>query len=182
MRKVPKQFATAVATLPGKEIFSNNVTVSATAATFTSGNFGIGVSNSSGTPRLSVIADGWSKFRVKSCVIRYKPICPTSTTGRFVMTAGYDILDTAPTSFAGTAGGIQTVSGPLYKEMSMSVDCSHLSKPWYIAQPGNAGTELNTPIVIYYGTDQGTSAITCGYLSIEYVVTLADPISLSINT
>ncbi len=98
------------------------------------------------------------------------------------MTAGYDILDTAPTSFAGTAGGIQTVSGPVYASRILTINCSHFSKPWYLAQPGNSGTEQNTPIIVYYGTDSGSSAVTTGYLSIEYVVVLSDPISLSINT
>lgn len=75
-------------------------------------------------PWLAPIADRYEKYRFRSLKITWVPLVSTCQSGQVTMFIDYDADDPLPTSASKLENAYRAVSGPVWTDVQMDVNCS----------------------------------------------------------
>lgn len=183
-----------------------NVTVAALGA-FAVARYGLIPATASWLPG---VASNYSKWRWHFLKFIYIPIIPTTTTGQVILSLGYDSLDASATTLVQAAQAYNAVAAPVWAgyngtndlnkyspirsvgSVSVLVDSTRLGGPsgdaFYrylslTAYGALGATDQNvySPGYLTVATAGGAAANTVGFLFMEYVIELIEPIASALN-
>lgn len=123
-------------------------------------------------PWLSNIAGSFDRYLFKRLVFRYKPTCPTTTTGQVVFAWDYDALDPTPRNNREMCQ--ETFWKAISPWQSASFAIPGVNKNLYTRNAVIAGSDLKTYDIgqLFISVDVDADAV--GYIEAEYDVVLKD--------
>lgn len=136
-------------------------------------------------PRLNALAALYSEYRWVSCTVRYKPVCPSTSPGRVVMSATYDPdTDVVPTVASQLLEAIPHVAGSVWRSHSLIIPCGrdNFQQNWYPCSEGSTTPTVDqtVPFVVQVGTDLGLE-ISVGYIEVDWIIDFKNPINSAMN-
>jgi len=156
-------------------------------------------------PWCSAIALSYSKYRFKFLRYMYIPSVPTSIPGTAYIYTAYDPADTQPASLSDVMTADGSTCGPVWmggglntekafrNNMSIAdaifvdIDLRQLTQPYYYVRKQAGVTNEDRPLVLYWGTDNGSFAgastfnLSPGNLYCAYIIEFFDPVLASLN-
>lgn len=158
---------------------------------------------------LNGLASNYSKWRWVELKLQYIPACPTTTSGQFTMSLGYDTLDTAPATMAGAQSMYRAVTAPYWAgadgakglhspgntpgAVDICLDTHNLGSgaglTWYrYVSPATyvaasvSDRNIYCPAQFYFCHSGGpTTAIAAGTIAAHYVIEVIEPIPSVLN-
>lgn len=123
-------------------------------------------------PWLSNIAGSFDRYIFKRLIFRYKPTCPTTTTGQVVFAWDYDALDPIPRNNREMCQ--ETFWKAISPWQSTSFAIPGVNKNLYTRNAVIAGSDLKTYDIgqLFISVDVDADAV--GYIEAEYDVVLKD--------
>lgn len=123
-------------------------------------------------PWLSNIAGSFDRYMFKRLVFRYKPTCPTTTTGQVVFAWDYDALDPIPRNNREMCQ--ETFWKAISPWQSTSFAIPGVNKNLFTRNAVIAGSDLKTYDIgqLFISVDLNADAV--GYIEAEYDVVLKD--------
>jgi len=143
-------------------------------------------------PWLSGVATNFSKWRFKKVAFKYTATVGTTTNGMFGAGFGYDMAESAATSFVQVAAFDQFKAGPLWGswDQEIVVDTGRFSRDWYpfiglTVFKGLTGNDQNDYCPAYLATFAGISSLATlgatGIMWVDYEIELVDPIAATLQ-
>lgn len=124
-------------------------------------------------PWLSNIARNYDRYRFHKLIFRYKPTCPTDTTGQVIMAWDYDSLDPVPTNEQEICQETFWVANSCWKPGTISINLRNNRGNLYTRSGMIGYADLKTYDIgqlIY----KGPSSNAVGYIEVDYDITLLD--------
>lgn len=197
----------------GMSTFVRNTELLSTVGTAALGAFGNARGNliAGNLTWLSVLAQGFNKWRWHFVKLIYIPTVPSTTLGQVVLSFGYDVVDTQPTTLVQAQQAYNSVNCPVWAgfdgssdlnrytrdrspgSVSLQLDCNRLGGAtgdnYYrfttnvtLATFSAQERNIYVPAFVDISTANGAAAAgSVGNLFIEYEVELVEPVAQVLN-
>lgn len=133
-------------------------------------------------PWLSIMAPAFEHYKVNNITIEWSPSCPTTTTGKVLLTVARDVYDTPFTSMQAQISYARSAAMPVWQMSRCSMGKSDYTKKFLVRTgtvypPPGSSVDLHfyDPCVFFLGFEQVSSGQYAGEVYINYDISFYTP-------